>query len=120
MRDDLSEFAQLDQLDQDAKATAQVVYVVQLVAWFIPILWLVSAVIIFIKRQEYRDTWVASHLRWQWRTVWFGALWGCLSVLLMILPPLMWLMWAVLAIWLAYRIIRGWLRLNAMQGLYGD
>lgn len=119
MQDDLSDFAELDQLEQQAKSTAQMIYLVQAIACFIPVLWLISAVIIFFRRDEFEETWVSSHLRWQWRTVWFGALWGLLNFFLMIFPPLMWLMALGLLLWLPYRVIRGWLRLRANLSFYG-
>lgn len=120
MKDDLSDYADLDQLDQQARSTAQMVYVIQTIAWFLPLLWFVAAIVIFLKRNDYRKTWVESHFRWQWRTIWFGALWGGLNMILIIMPPLMWLMALLLMVWLAYRVIRGWLRLGEGQSLYND
>lgn len=120
MNDDLSDYADLDQQDQQARSTAQMVYIIQAIAWFMPLLWFAAAIVIFLKRHEYRETWVESHFRWQWRTIWFGALWGGLNMVLIIMPPLMWLMALVLMIWLAFRVIRGWLRLSEGQSLYID
>lgn len=118
MRDDLSDFAELDQLEQQGRSTAQMVYIVQAIACFIPLLWFVAALIIFLKRDAYRETWVESHFRWQWRTVWFGALWGGINLILVVFPPLMWLVALVLTVWLAYRVIRGWLKLSEGHELY--
>ncbi|MGB0865616.1 MAG: DUF4870 family protein [Granulosicoccaceae bacterium] len=118
MKDDLSDFADLDRLEQRGRSTAQTVYIVQAIAWFIPLLWFVAAIIIFLKRDQYRDNWLDDHFRWQWRTVWFGALWGGINILLIIFPPLMWLSAVALMIWLAYRVIKGWLRLGEGQELY--
>lgn len=102
------------------RSTVQLVYLIQAIAWFMPLLWFVAAIVIFLKRDGYRETWVESHFRWQWRTIWFGALWGVLNTILIILPALMWLMAFVLMIWLAYRVISGWLRLGEGQSLYND
>ena len=80
----------------------------------------VAIVIDYVKFDEARGTWLESHFRWQIRTFWFGLLWlatGCVLFLTLILIPLAWLIWTVAAIWVVYRIVKGWLALNDRRAL---
>jgi membrane protein len=67
-----------------------------------------------LKRGEVAGTWLDSHYRWQIRTFWFTLLWLLVYGLLIITIigiPFAWLLIVVLGIWVAYRVIRGWLAL---------
>ena len=73
----------------------------------------IAAVIIcYVKRDQAQGTWVASHLRWMIRTFWFSLLWSILGWVLVltivgivIAIPL----WLAVAIWIIYRVLRGYL-----------
>lgn len=72
---------------------------------------IVAIVLVYIKRDEARGTWLESHFRWQIRTFWFALLWGAIGGLLVIVL----IGWAVLfadMVWIIYRIAKGWLNLN--------
>lgn len=75
---------------------------------------LVAVVLNYWKRGEVGGSWLDSHFRWQIRTFWFTFAWlvvyGLLIVTLIGIP-LAWLLIAVLGVWVAYRVIRGWLAL---------
>jgi len=81
---------------------------------------LIAVVLNYVKRDAAAGTWLASHFRWQIRTFWFAALWLLLSVLLAFsiigIPLAIGLLFGV-AIWVLYRVIKGWLRLNDEQPL---
>ncbi|MFV5215201.1 DUF4870 family protein [Azonexus caeni] len=67
-------------------------------------------------RSEVRGTWLESHFRWQIRTFWFTVLWlGVygLFVITIIGIPIAFVLILGLGFWVAYRVIRGWLALNA-------
>ena len=72
-------------------------------------------------RDDARGTWVESHYRWQIRTFWFALLWFVIAWILIVtilgavigVPFLV-----VLTLWLVYRIVRGWLRLNDRRPMY--
>jgi uncharacterized membrane protein len=73
-------------------------------------------IVAYVKRDDARGTWVASHLRWLIRTFWFSFLWGVVGgVVLLVLGlvligiPIAFLIWAVASIWMIYRVIRGYL-----------
>ncbi|QKS28891.1 MAG: hypothetical protein FAZ92_03473 [Accumulibacter sp.] len=83
---------------------------------------LLAVVLNWIKRGEVAGTWLDSHYRWQIRTFWFTLLWLLVYGLLIVTIigiPVAWLLIVVLGIWVAYRVIRGWLAL-ADQRPIGD
>ena len=71
-------------------------------------------------RSEVRGTWLESHFRWQIRTFWFTVLWlGVygLFVITIIGIPIAIVVILVLGLWVAYRVIRGWLALSKARPL---
>jgi uncharacterized membrane protein len=83
---------------------------------------IIAVILNYVKRGEVAGTWLDSHFRWQIRTFWFAALWfliGIALALTIIGLPLAFVLWAGLTVWLVYRVVRGWLALNAGQTI-GD
>jgi uncharacterized membrane protein len=84
----------------------------------------IAAVVLnYIKRSDARGTWVESHYRWQIRTFWYSIFWVLVSSFLFITLigiPFAWAIMAVLTLWLAYRIGKGWLRLRDGRPMYQD
>ena len=82
----------------------------------------IAAVILnYVKRSDARDTWLATHYRWQIRTFWFALLWLILALVLittMIGIPLGVGLLVAVTIWLIYRVARGWLRLVDRRPMY--
>ena len=80
-----------------------------------------GVVLNYVKRSEARGTWLASHYRWQIRTFWFALVWlivaGVLFVTLIGIP-LAFVVLAVVTVWIAYRIVRGWRRLGRRSPMY--
>ena len=64
----------------------------------------------YVRKEEVAGTWLESHFRWQIRTFWFGLLWAVLGAILFVLI-VGWFILAADAIWIIYRIVKGWLRL---------
>ena len=82
---------------------------------------IIAVIISYVKRGGARDTWAASHYRWQIRTFWFALLWMIIGVLLVVTlvgGPVGLIVLIVLTLWLIYRIARGWLRLLDKQPMY--
>lgn len=79
----------------------------------------IAAVILnYAKRGDARGTWLASHYRWQIRTFWFAFLWLIVAVVLILTlvgVPIGFAVLAAVAVWLIYRIARGWLNLIDKQ-----
>lgn len=73
----------------------------------------------YLKRGDVAGTWLESHFRWQIRTFWFTLLWlvisGFVALTIIGLPIAALLMIPVLGLWVAYRVIRGWLALAAVR-----
>jgi uncharacterized membrane protein len=76
---------------------------------------LIAVILNYLKRGQVRGTWLESHFRWQIRTFWYAALWLLISLLLMLTLigiPLALGLIAIAGLWVLYRVVRGWLRLN--------
>ena len=76
-----------------------------------------GVIVAYVKRDDARGTWVASHLRWLIRTFWFSLLWGVVGAILFVLlfivlllgPVLAVAIWSATSLWVLYRVIRGYL-----------
>jgi len=94
-----------------AKTLTTVVYALQAASFFFGITSIVAIIINYVKIDDIRGTWLESHFRWQIRTFWFGLLWGVIGAATFILV-IGWFILIADAIWVIYRIVKGWLRLN--------
>jgi uncharacterized membrane protein len=84
---------------------------------------IIAVILNYVKRDAARGTWVESHFRWQIRTFWFGLLWVMLCVIFVIMTLglgilLAWIPLGFITLWFIYRIVRGWLALNARSPMY--
>jgi len=87
---------------------------------------IIAVILNYVRRSDVRGTYLDSHFGWQIRTFWFAALWAVIGIFL----------WAALAIvvigfiigplilfadgiWVAYRVIRGWLTLKDHRPMSG-
>jgi uncharacterized membrane protein len=80
----------------------------------------IAVILSYVKRGDSRGTFLESHFRWLIRTFWFAVLWcaiGGVLALTIVGIPLAWVLFAVTGIWLAYRVIRGWLALNGGKAI---
>jgi uncharacterized membrane protein len=90
------------------------------------IIGIAGVIVAYVKRDDARGTWVASHLRWLIRTFWYSLLWGAIGwVVLLVLGliligiPLAILIWGAASIWVLYRVIRGYLLFNESKPVPG-
>jgi len=103
--------------EQAAKELATVVYALQ-AASFLLIFSLVAGVIVnCVTRREVAGTWVESHYRWQMRTFWWWLAWLLVGLVLLVVVVGLFV-WLADAIWLSYRIIKGWIRLSEGKPMY--
>jgi uncharacterized membrane protein len=82
---------------------------------------IVAVIMNYARRSATRGTYLESHFRWQIRTFWYAVLWAVvcgLVILTFIGIPLAILGLAALGIWIAYRVIRGWLALRDHRPMY--
>jgi uncharacterized membrane protein len=71
---------------------------------------IVGVIVAYVKRDDARGSWAESHLTWLIRTFWWSTLWaviGWVLFLTFIGIPVAWALWAIVAVWVIYRVIRG-------------
>jgi uncharacterized membrane protein len=82
---------------------------------------IVAVIMNYARRSATRGTYLESHFRWQIRTFWYAVLWAFVAMFLTMtiigaligLPGLL-----ALAIWIIYRVARGWLALRDRRPMY--
>ena len=86
---------------------------------------IIAVIMNYVRRSATVGTFLESHFRWQIRTFWFALLWavvigfvGVPLVLVMIGIPLVILGIYALSLWIAYRVVRGWLALRDRRPMY--
>jgi uncharacterized membrane protein len=87
---------------------------------------IIAVIMNYLRRSDARGTWIDSHFSWQIRTFWYTALWVVIIAFISaILLPLLGLgivvffvAFGLLALWLVYRVARGWLRLRDRRPMY--
>ncbi len=100
-----------------AKSLATLVYALQAISFISGITLILGVIINYVKREDVRGTWLESHFRWQIRTFWFSILLSVLGFLTVIVLIGYVVLFAN-AVWLIYRIVKGWLRLAEGQRMY--
>jgi uncharacterized membrane protein len=93
------------------KTLTTVIYGLYALTWFFGISAIVAIIVNYVKREDVAGTWLESHFRWQIHTFWFGLLWGVLGAITFVFI-IGWLILCANTIWLIYRIVKGWLKLN--------
>jgi len=82
---------------------------------------IVAVIMNYARRSATRGTYLESHFRWQIRTFWYALLWAvvCVMVAITIIGiPIALVGFAALAIWIVYRVARGWLALKDRRPMY--
>jgi uncharacterized membrane protein len=80
------------------------------------LLLLVAFILDLAKKGDAEGTWQESHFAWRIRTVlWAAALYLVTAPLWLLLLAPGWIAWGVISIWFLYRVVRGWMNLNARK-----
>ena len=103
--------------EAEIKKLAYVVYILQALSFVFLITAVAGIIINYIKQDDVKGSWLESHFEWQKRTFWYGLLWMVLGVLSFFLL-VQWLIFPIVAIWLVYRIAKGWVYLVDGKELY--
>jgi len=103
--------------EKSAKTLTTVIYALYAASFLIGITAIAAIIINYIKRSEVAGTFLESHFRWQIRTFWFGLLWGIIGAVLFVVV-VGWFILIANAIWIIYRIAKGWLNLNDGKPMY--
>ncbi|APV52126.1 hypothetical protein BWI17_22125 [Betaproteobacteria bacterium GR16-43] len=106
--------------DRKDTTAVQVMYLLHGLAPFT--MWtlaVVAIVIGFVKDDDYRGSYLGTHVSWLARTFWWGLLWIAIAGLVTFILVISilglivaWVPFTALFIWYLYRVIRGWLCLN--------
>jgi len=102
---------------EELKKYAFAVYILQALAFVVPLTALAGLIVNYVKDDEVRGSWLESHFRWQKATFWYGLLWivlGTLTVWIMVGYAVL----GILTLWLIYRIGRGWVCLVDGKEIY--
>lgn len=95
---------------------ATIVYLLQAASFFAGLTLFAAVIVNYVRRDDARGTWVESHFRWQIGTFWgtlLGAVVGGLTAIFLV----GWFILGAVALWLIYRIIKGWLLLSEKRPL---
>ena len=103
--------------EHSARQLTTIVYALQAASFLVGITFIAAAIVNYIKRDEVAGTWLESHFLWQIRTFWWSLLWGILGMILMLVVVGFFILIAD-AIWVLYRIVKGWLNLNDGKAMY--
>jgi uncharacterized membrane protein len=106
----MSDTATSPDLDSLKKLT-QVIYALQALGFVFGISFIAAVVVNYVKLDNVKGTWLESHFRWQMRTFWFSLLWAVIGGITFIFV-IGWFILAADAVWVIYRIAKGWLDLN--------
>jgi uncharacterized membrane protein len=93
------------------KQLTLVTYILYAVSAFVGLTGIVAIIINYVKRDDTVGTIYESHFTWQIRTFWWSLLWAVIGFALMIVivgVPIL----IADAIWVIYRIVKGFLNWN--------
>ncbi len=99
------------------KKYAYAVYILQALFFVLVMTAIIGVIINYIKAEDVRGSWIESHFRWQKATFWYGLLWMLLGVLTTWIA-IGYVVLAAIAIWVIYRIARGWIYLVDGKEMY--
>ena len=101
------------------KQLTQVVYALQAASFLVGFSIIAAIIVNYVKREDVAGTLYESHFNWQIRTFWWSLLWGAIGLILCLIV----IGFAVLAadaIWVMYRVVKGWLRLSEGKPMYAE
>lgn len=87
---------------------------------------IIAVIIAYVKRDDARGTWTASHVTWLIRTFWWSFLWNIIGMLIFVTLgliligiPIAYFIWIATTIWVIYRLVRGYLYFKDSQPIPG-
>ena len=102
---------------QSEKTLTTIIYALYAAFFLAGITAIVAIVMNYVKKDDVAGTFLESHYRWQIRTFWYGLLWSVLGALTFLIV-IGWFILFANSVWLIYRIVKGWLRLNDNKAMY--
>jgi uncharacterized membrane protein len=111
------ENAASSEIEKSGKTITTIIYALYAASFLVGISAIVAIVMNYVKKDDVAGTFLESHFRWQIRTFWFGLLW-CVVGGLTFVFIIGWFVLIANAIWIIYRIVKGWLNLNDNKAMY--
>jgi uncharacterized membrane protein len=97
--------------------------VIGMFIWGLPSI--IAVIMNYARRSATHGTYLESHFRWQIRTFWYAVLWSFVIaavaiplVLILIGIPVLIVGYCALALWIIYRVARGWMALRDKRSMY--
>jgi uncharacterized membrane protein len=103
--------------EESARQLAMAVYALQAVSFLVLFSLIAGVIVNYVKREDVAGTWLESHFTWQIRTFWWWLAWLLVGLALAIVV-VGFFVWFADAIWLVYRILKGWIRLSEGKPMY--
>lgn len=115
----MSELSQSEQtsVQESLRSYTSLIYALQAAGFVIGLTFIAAVVMNYIRRDETVGTLYESHFRWQIRTFWFSLLWSVVGILTAWFIVGAFVL-AANAIWVIYRIVKGWVALNDERPMY--
>lgn len=79
---------------------------------------LIAFILDLVKKGDAEGTWQESHFKWRINSVLWAAALYIVTIplwLLFVIPGM--IAWALISIWFLYRVVRGWMNLNANRAI---
>ena len=102
---------------KSAKNVTTVIYALYAASFFLGITAIVAIIMNYVKKDDVLGSFLETHFRWQIRSFWYGLLWLVLGAVTLFIG-IGFIVMGVTYIWLIYRIVKGWLRLNDNRPMY--
>jgi uncharacterized membrane protein len=96
--------------------TLHVIYALYAASFLNGLTLIVGVIIAYVKRDEARGTWQASHYQWLIRTFWWSVLFLILGAAASVIL-VGFLIIFLAGVWLVWRIAKGWIRLSQWRGV---
>jgi uncharacterized membrane protein len=102
-----------------AKNVTTVIYALYAASFFLGITAIVAIIMNYVKKDDVVGSFLETHFRWQIRSFWYGLLWLVLGAITVFIG-IGFIIMGVTYVWLIYRIVKGWLRLNDNRAMYAQ
>lgn len=104
-------------IDEDKyKGTATLVYALYALSFLLGITYIFGVIIAHIRKGSAAGSYVQSHFSYQIRTFWWSFLWAIIGLATIVFAVGYFILIAN-AIWVIYRIIKGWMRLSEKSSI---
>jgi uncharacterized membrane protein len=96
----------------------KIIYVLQLISFLLAVTYLIAPLLAYVYLPESEGTWMKSHFKWQMNTFWMSMLVALVGLAFIPHYSAFFLLMAS-AIWIIYRVIKGWRYLNRGEAVPG-